>query len=178
MLPRCGPGSDPEARPPGIFPVLVSRAASGDRRQLDLPPALPHPNRYSTKVVASTKMLPKTREAPRWSRRIAPAERALCGRWPSPTTDAGFPRPDGSVPPERRLSGCQRSTNHCGICVQSTAESVQSKGLGSEGALGVSDQHPAHVHRRLARAVPERRLRPEFHHAGGAVVPSRRHLDT
>ena len=28
--------------------------------------ALPHPNRYSTKVVASTKMLPKTREAATW----------------------------------------------------------------------------------------------------------------
>ena len=29
--------------------------------------ALPHPNRYSTKVVASTKMLPKTREAATWA---------------------------------------------------------------------------------------------------------------
>ena len=28
--------------------------------------ALPHPNRYSTRVVASTKMLPKTREAATW----------------------------------------------------------------------------------------------------------------
>ena len=29
--------------------------------------ALPHPNRYSTKVVASAKMLPKTREAATWA---------------------------------------------------------------------------------------------------------------
>ena len=30
---------------------------------------LPHPNGYSTKVVASTKMLPKTREAATWAQR-------------------------------------------------------------------------------------------------------------
>ena len=45
------------------------------------------------------------------------------------------------------------------------------QGLGVEGALGVADQHPANEDRRLAGAVPHRRLRTEFHRAGGAVVP-------
>ena len=43
--------------------------------------------------------------------------------------------------------------------------------LGGESALGVSDQHPANEDGRLAGAVPDRRLRVEFHRAGGAVVP-------
>ena len=45
------------------------------------------------------------------------------------------------------------------------------QGLGSEGALGVSDQHPTNEHSRLAGAVPDHRLRGEFHRAGGAVIP-------
>ena len=51
------------------------------------------------------------------------------------------------------------------------------QGLGSEFALWVPDQDPAQGHRRLARAVPDCRLRREFHRAGSAVVPGCRHLD-
>ena len=39
--------------------------------------ALPHPKRYSTKVVASTKMLPKTREAATWAGHIQDGEAGL-----------------------------------------------------------------------------------------------------
>ena len=48
------------------------------------------------------------------------------------------------------------------------------QGLGSEGALGVSDQYPANERRRLAGAVPDRPLRGEFHGAVGAAVPGNR----
>ena len=48
------------------------------------------------------------------------------------------------------------------------------QGLGSEGLLGVADQHPANDRRGLAGAVPDRRLGGDFHHAGGAVVPGNR----
>ena len=41
----------------------------------------------------------------------------------------------------------------------------------------VPNQDPAQGHGRLARAVPDRRLRGEFHRAGSAVVPGYRHLD-
>ena len=51
------------------------------------------------------------------------------------------------------------------------------QGLGSEFALWVPNQDPAQGHRRLARAVPDRRLRGEFHRAGSAVVPGCRHLN-
>ena len=67
-------------------------------------------------------------------------------------------------------SSCQRSTNHSRIWVGSAAGSVQ-KGLSGEGALGVSNQHPANEDGRLAGAVPDRRLGGEFHGAGDAVVP-------
>ena len=43
--------------------------------------------------------------------------------------------------------------------------------LCGEFALGVPNQDPAQGHRRLARAVPDRRLRCEFHRADRAVVP-------
>ena len=49
------------------------------------------------------------------------------------------------------------------------------QGLGGEGALGISDQHPADADWRLAGAVPDRRLRREFHGAGGAVIPGHGH---
>ena len=49
--------------------------------------------------------------------------------------------------------------------------------LCGEFALGVSNQDPAQGHGRLARAIPDRRLRGEFHRAGSAVVPGYRHLD-
>ena len=45
------------------------------------------------------------------------------------------------------------------------------QGLSGEGALGVSDQHPANEDGGLAGAVPDRRLGGEFHGAGDAVVP-------
>ena len=45
------------------------------------------------------------------------------------------------------------------------------QGLSGEGALGVSDQHPANEDGGLAGAVPDRRLGSEFHGAGDAVVP-------
>ena len=48
------------------------------------------------------------------------------------------------------------------------------QGLGREGALWVSDQHPANAHRGFARAVPDCGLGGEFHSAGGAVVPAHR----
>ena len=44
------------------------------------------------------------------------------------------------------------------------------QGLGGEGALGIADQHPANEDGRLAGAVPDCRLRREFHRAGGAVM--------
>ena len=49
------------------------------------------------------------------------------------------------------------------------------QGLGGEGALGISDQHPADEDWRLAGAVPDRRLGGEFHRAGGAVIPGHGH---
>ena len=67
-------------------------------------------------------------------------------------------------------SSCQRSTNHSRIWVGSAAGSVQSRGLSGEGALGVSDQHPANEDGGLAGAVPDRRLGGEFHRR--AVMPS------
>ena len=48
------------------------------------------------------------------------------------------------------------------------------QGLSGEGALGVSDQHPANEDGGLAGAVPDRRLGGEFHGAGDAVVPGHR----
>ena len=45
------------------------------------------------------------------------------------------------------------------------------QGLGIEGALGISDEHPADGDGRLARAVPDGDLGGEFYDAGGAVVP-------
>ena len=68
-------------------------------------------------------------------------------------------------------SSCQRSTNHSRIWVGSAAGSVPEQGLSGEGALGVSNQHPANEDGRLAGAVPDRRLGGEFHGAGDAVVP-------
>ena len=50
------------------------------------------------------------------------------------------------------------------------------QGMGSEFALWVPNQDPAQGRRRLARAVPDRRLRREFHRAGSAVAPGCRHL--
>ena len=49
------------------------------------------------------------------------------------------------------------------------------QGLGSEFALGVPNQDPTQGYRRLARAVPDRRLRGESQRAGSAVVPGCRH---
>ena len=48
------------------------------------------------------------------------------------------------------------------------------QGLRGEGALGVSDQHPANGYRGLAGAVPDRRPGGEFHRARGAVIPGHR----
>ena len=48
------------------------------------------------------------------------------------------------------------------------------EGLRTEGALGVSYQHPADGHRRLACAIPDGGLGGEFHGTGSAVVPSHR----
>ena len=42
-----------------------------------------------------------TNGRPGWSRRRDPAGLAWCGRWPSRTTGAGSPCPDGCGPPER-----------------------------------------------------------------------------
>ena len=72
-------------------------------------------------------------------------------------------------------SSCQRSTNHSRTWVGVRRRVGAQQGLGGEGALGVADQHPADEDGRLARAVPDRRLRREFHRAGGAVVPGHGH---
>ena len=48
------------------------------------------------------------------------------------------------------------------------------QGLRGEGALGVSDQHPANGYRGLAGAVPDCRLGGELHRACGAVIPGHR----
>ena len=68
-------------------------------------------------------------------------------------------------------SGCQRNTNHCENLGRVRRRAGAQQGLGSEGLLRVADQYPADEHRRLAGAVPQRRLGGEFHGAAGAVVP-------
>ena len=67
-------------------------------------------------------------------------------------------------------SSCQRSTNHSDLGRVRRRVGTE-QGLSGEGALGVSDQHPANEDGGLAGAVPDRRLGGEFHGAGDAVVP-------
>ena len=76
-------------------------------------------------------------------------------------------------------SSCQRSTNRSRIWPFQDLSRVRRRvgteqGLSGEGALGVSDQHPANEDGGLAGAVADRRLGGEFHGAGGAVVPGHR----
>ena len=71
-------------------------------------------------------------------------------------------------------SSCQRSTNHCRIRGRVLRRVGTEQGLPGEGALGVSDQHPANGYRGLAGAVPDHRPGGEFHRAGGAVIPGHR----
>ena len=98
-----------------------------------------------------------TRGRPGWSRRRVPVGRAWCGRWRDRTTGVVSPTPRWVRTSWKVTSSCQRSTNHSRIWVGSAAGVGTEQGLSGEGALGVSDQHPANEDGGLAGAVPDRR---------------------
>ena len=122
---------------------------------------------YKRPCAGSWGAVSATRGRPGWSRRRVPVGRACHGRWRDRhwrcVSTPRWVRTSWKV-----TSSCQRSTNHSRIWVGSAAGSVQSRGLSGEGALGVSDQHPANEDGGLAGAVPDRRLGSEFHGAGDA----------
>ena len=110
-----------------------------------------------------------------WAARVvqekSPSRRAWCGRWRDRTTGVVSPPPRWVRTSGKVTSSCQRSTKPFPGSGSGPRRVGTEQGLSGEGALGVSDQHPANEGRGAAGAVPDRRLGGEFHGAGDAVVP-------
>ena len=74
--------------------------------------SLPHPNRYSTKVVASNKILPKTREAATWRAHLQDGEAGTCGV--APTVLSVTEPSDSSQTSDLEHTDCSASTTFAG----------------------------------------------------------------
>ena len=111
-----------------------------------------------------------TRGRPGWSRRRVPVGRAWCGRWRDRPLALCLHTQMGSylVEGDLQLPAQYKPFQDLGRVRRRVGTE---QGLSGEGALGVSNQHPANEDGRLAGAVPDRRLGGEFHGAGDAVVP-------
>ena len=110
-------------------------------------------------------VVPASSEPPGWSRRIGPSGLAWCGRWRDLALGlhaqmrSHFLEGDLQLPAQhkpfqnlRRFHGPVSAQQS--LCVRP----------------GGPEPRPSQGHGRLARAIPDRRLRGEFHRAGRAVV--------